>query len=312
MKRRTFKVEGSQPVRLVRAVQEGLGVAPSVAQAFVERGAVYVKGRRVRDAGVAVRPGEPVTVVVEEGGRDASRARVGERADGFTLTVLFEDRDVIAVEKPAGVVAQPTPGGTELSLLDRVGERLGKEAGLVHRLDRQTSGVTIFGKHPEATSGLARVFREGTAKKRYLAVIPGGVLAGTGVVDLPLARDPARVGRWRALAGATGLCAVTRWEVLHDGGAGGFALVALHPQTGRTHQLRAHLRALGAPIAGDALYEGAANLGGLPAPRCLLHAQALALPHPRTDRVLHVESPVPEDLARFFTAAGVEAPSGDL
>ncbi len=312
MKRRTFEVEGSQPVRLLRAVQDGLGVEAPAAQSFVERGAVYVKGRRARDAGVAVRPGERVTVVLEEGGRSVLGPRAGDGADAFTLTVLFEDRDVIALDKPAGMVAQPTPGGSERSLLDRVGERLGTDAGLVHRLDRQTSGVTIFGKHREATSGLARAFREGTAKKRYLAVIPGGVLEGKGVVERPLARDPTRVGRWRALAGGTGLSAVTRWEVLHDGGPGGFALVALHPQTGRTHQLRAHLRALGAPIAGDALYEGARDLGGLPAPRCLLHAQALALPHPRTGRVLRIESPVPEDLAGFFAAAGVEAPTGDF
>ena len=305
MKRRTFKVEGEAPVRLLRAVQEGLGVEAAEARAFIERGAVYVKGRRAQDGGIAVKPGEPVTVVVEEGGRDARSLR-SEQATALGLRVLFEDRDVIAVDKPAGVVAQPTPGGTERSLLELVSERLGGEAGLVHRLDRQTSGVTIFGKHRDATSGLARAFREGTAKKRYLAVIPGGVLKESeGVVDLPLARDPTRVGRWRAVAGGTGLSAITQWELLHDGGEGAFALVALFPQTGRTHQLRAHLRALGAPILGDALYEGLPEASDgkalvLKAPRCLLHAQRLSLPHPRSGEVLTIEAPLPEDLKPFF------------
>ncbi len=302
MKRRTFHV--AQPASLQRAVQEGLGLAAAEATALIEQGAVYVKGRRVKDPSAQVGPAEPVTAVVEERGVSSPRTDVPAAA----LEVLHEDGDVLAVDKPPGIAAQPTPGGAEVSLLDLASRHLGAEAGLVHRLDRQTSGVTLFGKHREATSALARAFREGEAKKRYLAVVRGGALpALRGNVRLPLARDPSRIGRWRALEGAMGLSAETHYEVLHDGG--GFCLVALLPKTGRTHQLRAHLRALGAPIAGDVLYEGAKSLGGLQAPRCLLHAELLTLPHPRTGAALAIAAPLPEDMARFFEAAGKPPPS---
>jgi 23S rRNA pseudouridine1911/1915/1917 synthase len=302
VKRRTFVAIG--PARLQRVVQVGLAISASEAKALVERGAVYVKGRRAKDAGVAVAGGDPVTVVVEEGGRPVPAA-----GPPPPLRVLFEDADVLAVDKAPGIPAQPTPGGEPVHLLGQVSGYLGAQAGLVHRLDRMTSGVTVFGKHPDATSALAAAFREGRAKKRYLAVVAEGALpSGTGRIDLPLARDPGRVGRWRALKGATGVAALTLYQRLYQGR--GFCLVALYPQTGRTHQLRAHLRAVGAPIAGDALYEGPSVLGDLGAERCLLHAHALCLPHPRTGADWLVEAPLPADLEQFFRQAGVGPPVG--
>jgi 23S rRNA pseudouridine1911/1915/1917 synthase len=128
------------------------------------------------------------------------------------------------------------------------------------------------------------------------------------MVDLPLSKDPSRPGRWRASRTANGVPALTAFRTLYAGQE--YCLVELLPHTGRTHQLRAHLTALGTPILGDARYGGAARAGGLPAPRCLLHAQALELSHPRTGLPLRIESPVPEDLRRFFEQAGTRAPAG--
>jgi 23S rRNA pseudouridine1911/1915/1917 synthase len=301
-----FKAEGAMTGRAVAdAVAMELSLPAEDAKRLVEVGAVYVTGRRVRDASVKLTAGQVVTVVLEEAGQSP----LAESAPAPDLRVLYEDREVIAVDKAAGINAQPSEGRVGASLVDLVSAYLGHEAGLVHRLDRETSGVTIFGKTSEATSALAADFREGRARKRYLAATGPG-LPGSGTVDLPLSKDPSRPGRWRATRAANGVPAETDFRTLYAGPE--FCLVELLPRTGRTHQLRAHLTALGAPILGDARYGGAARAGGVEAPRCLLHAQALEVGHPRLGTPLRLEAPVPEDLQRFFTAAGIVAPNGPI
>ncbi|QRN95299.1 RluA family pseudouridine synthase [Archangium violaceum] len=308
MKRRTFRVESTLTGRTVsEALAAELGLSHEAAERLVGVGAVYVAGRRCRDAKARLAQGQVVTAVLEEGG-ESSLAEAPAPAP--SLRVLHEDEDVIAVDKPEGMTAQPTEGRVGDSLVDRVGEYLKRPAGLVHRLDRETSGVTVFGKTPQATTALAEEFREGRARKRYLAAVGPVELPSQGTIDLPLSKDPSRPGRWRATRAANGIPAFTEYRVLHAGRD--FCLVELLPQTGRTHQLRAHLTALGAPILGDKRYGGAAKAGGLEAPRCLLHAQALELAHPRTGAPVRFEAPVPEDLSRFFAAAGVVVPSGPI
>jgi 23S rRNA pseudouridine1911/1915/1917 synthase len=304
VKRRTFQAEGAQVGRsVVEAVAAELGMPVEQARALVEAGAVYLAGRRCREPEARLRAGQVVAVVLEEGGHSPLEAP----APPPPLSILFEDAALIAVDKPAGITAQPTEGRVGGSLVDVVSARLGAPAGLVHRLDRETSGVTVFGKTAQATSALAAEFREGHARKRYLAATGPG-LPESGTVDLPLSKDPSRPGRWRASRTANGVPALTHFRTLYAGEA--FCLVELLPQTGRTHQLRAHLTALGAPILGDARYGGAAQAAGLAAPRCLLHAQALQLAHPGTGQRLLLEAPVPEDLRRFLDQAGLAAPAG--
>jgi 23S rRNA pseudouridine1911/1915/1917 synthase len=184
-----------------------------------------------------------------------------------------------------------------------VSERLGREAGLVHRLDKETSGVTVFGKTPAATTDLARQFREGEARKRYLAVVKPG-LAPSGRIDLPLSKDPSRPGRYRATRAANGVPALTEYARLFE--SEDHALVSLLPKTGRTHQLRAHLAALGCPIAGDRRYGGQEQVAGAPAERCLLHAHALAIASGGVARSFL--APLPPDLGRVFEADGVRPP----
>lgn len=316
MKRRTFRAEGALVGRAVAdAVASELGMPATEARKLVDVGAVYVSGRRSRDAQARLTAGQVVMVVLEEAGQSP----LAEAPAAPVLRVLYEDADVIAVDKPAGVTAQPTEGRVGGSLVDLVGAYLGREAGLVHRLDRETSGVTVFGKTAEATSALAAEFREGRARKRYVAATGPG-LPPSGTVDLPLSKDPSRPGRWRATRAANGVPALTDFRTLHHGelrarverAGPEFSVVELLPHTGRTHQLRAHLTALGSPILGDARYGGAPRAGGVEAARCLLHAQALELGHPSTGQVLRVEAPVPEDLLRFFSAARVVVPQGPI
>jgi len=301
VKRRTFRAEGARAV--VEAVAAELGLPVEQARGLVEVGAVYVAGRRCRDSKARLTPGQVVAVVLEEGGHSP----LAEAPAAPLFRVLHEDADVLAVDKPAGLNAQPTEARVGASLVDQVSGYLGREAGLVHRLDRETSGVTVFGKTPQATSALAAEFREGRARKRYVAATAPG-LPESGTVDLPLSKDPSRPGRWRATRAANGVPALTHFRTLYAGPE--FCVVELLPQTGRTHQLRAHLTALGAPILGDSRYGGAARAAGVEAARCLLHAQALELAHPATGAPLRVEALVPEDLLRFFTLAGVAVPQG--
>lgn len=279
MKRRTFTVE--KPSRIEAVLRGALAIDRDEAIALVDRGAVYVDGRRAKDAAARVGEGNRVMVVLEESGAPVT----APAAKAPQLVVLYEDSEVLAVDKAPGITAQPTPGKVGDSLVDLATQYLRKQAGLVHRLDRETSGVTIFGKTPRATSRLAEAFREGRAKKEYLAVTASG-LPDSGVIDLPLSKDPSRPGRWRASKQANGIPAETHFTKLRDDGA--VSVVALFPQTGRTHQLRAHLAGIGFPIVGDRLY------GGAEGPRCLLHARKLEI-----DK-LSIEAPVPPEIARYM------------
>ena len=297
MKRRAFQAPGSGA--LAEVVARGLGCPPDEARALVSRGAVYVRGRRQRDPALVVAAGTEVLVVLEEGGR-SSTAPAPEAAP---LRILHEDAEVLALDKPAGLAAQPTPGGVT-SLLLLASAHLGREAGLVHRLDRDTTGVMVFGKSAEATSALAASFRAGAARKQYLAVTAPG-LPDSGTCTLRLARDRSRPGRWVARP-RDGLEAETRFRRL--GASAELALAALWPRTGRTHQIRAHLAALGAPIAGDRLYGGPLHLGGEAIGRSLLHAHLLLVPHPRDGTPLRLVAPLPPDIAHWFTALGVLPP----
>ncbi len=303
MKRKVFTVGAASG--LADFLRGALDLSDEEIRALIERGAVYRQGKRCREVKAPLAAGEAITVVLEEGGKSALAPAP---VPGPSPVVLYEDEALLAVNKPAGLPAQPTPSGSEPALTDWVRKHLGREGGLVHRLDRGTSGVTVFGKGPRATAALAAAFREGTARKRYLAAC-GPALDAAGVVELPLSKDPSRPGRWRASRTANGVPATTRYERLHR--AEDFCLVALYPATGRTHQLRAHLTALGAPILGDAVYGGAPRAGGVEVARSLLHAQALAIPHP-AGRALLLEAPLPEDLSGFFTRAGVATPAGDV
>jgi 23S rRNA pseudouridine1911/1915/1917 synthase len=230
---------------------------------------------------------------LEESGRSALQAPTLP-----ALEVLFEDAALVALNKPAGVVTQPTPSGRGSSLLDAATARWGTSVGLVHRLDRETSGVVLFGRTPAATRSLAAAFRERQVQKQYLAVVgPGAPPEGT--IDLPISKDPKRPGRYRASRTAHGLTAITRFRRL--GGGQTFTALELFPETGRTHQLRAHLTALGWPIFGDALYGGPGSAGGFTVARCLLHAFTLCLAHPVSRKQARFEAPPPPDFAPFLS-----------
>ena len=227
------------------------------------------------------------------------------------LTVLAEEARLVALAKPPGTVVVPARGDADgSSLRDALERRLGSRVWVVHRLDRDTSGVVLFARDPESHRSLSLAFERRAVAKTYLAFTAGAPEPETGRIDLPL--HAARRGKSRPAApGEPGSrAAATRYRVLETwslAGVRAIAKVALEPETGRHHQLRVHLRWLGTPILFDPLYSGAAELGAaavaaalpLAAPwrRLALHAWKLVVPDPGTGLPRSFEAPMPDDLA---------------
>jgi 23S rRNA pseudouridine1911/1915/1917 synthase len=238
-----------------------------------------------------------VVVNLEEGGRGAEAPAPLERA-----RLLYADAELAAVDKPAGVPAQPTLTSDRGTLPELVSALVGGAVTLVHRLDRETSGVTVFARTKGAAAALAEAFRTGAPEKTYLALAARSPAPAEGRIDLPVGKDPARAGLRRV--DPAGEAAATRYRTLRAGPLA--ALVEARPETGRTHQIRVHLAALGAPLLGDARYGGPRRVGEVAIPRVMLHAARLELDHPATGARMVLEAPVPEDF-RLIEAALVGA-----
>lgn len=219
--------------------------------------------------------------------------------EDIPLSVIFENQDVIVIDKPQGMVVHPgsgNPRGTLVNALLFHCSRLSSEfeagdprPGIVHRLDKDTSGVIIVAKNASAHDFLARQFQARTAKKRYVAIVRGLPAPATGSIETRLARDPKNRKRFASVPSG-GRVAVTSWKVIRA--YEGYSLVALAPRTGRTHQLRVHMRQMRTPILGDPLY--ARTDQKFPDATLMLHARRLTIliPGEKSPRVF--ASPLPE------------------
>ncbi len=266
MKRRT--VMGLEGESLRDAVARALRCSAEDATAMVERGGAYLEGKRCRTPHARA-ASLRVMVVGELGVPQALPA----------MTLLFEDAVLVAFNKPPGVVSQPTPSASEESVVDIASRQLGgRPLTLLHRLDRETSGVILLCQSDVSVPALMAAFREGDVKKEYVA-LARGPLPDSGEVSVHLARDTAHKGRWKVAGHQNEIDSHTRFRV--ERRRGEVSEVALFPSTGRTHQLRVHLSSLGAPIVGDVLYGGersdAVDMAAGTAPRCLLHASKIEI-----------------------------------
>jgi 23S rRNA pseudouridine1911/1915/1917 synthase len=278
----------------------------SQAKQRIDAGDVTVDGV-VRKASFVVRRGMRVEARVPPLETDVA-------PEALPLVVLYEDAHLIALDKQPGMVVHPAPGARRGTVVNALLHRLGPLAGvgeasrpgIVHRLDRDTSGVLLVARTAAALEALARQFRARTVAKRYLALVHGQVRAASGVVDRPIGRDP-RARKRMSVRAARGRHAVTRYRVLER--FPGATLLAVAPETGRTHQIRVHLAAIGHPIVGDRVY-GGARRGGARAtadvlaacPRQALHAEAITVAHPATGRTLVLRAALPADLERVLNA----------
>ncbi|NPV09859.1 MAG: RluA family pseudouridine synthase [Anaerolineae bacterium] len=264
----------------------------SQARRLIEEGAVLVNGR----------PGKPA-LLVQAGDEVEVRLPAAVSADiapePVELQVVYESADVVVVDKPAGVLVHPTShdrSGTLVNgLLWRYPEvqQVGppERRGVVHRLDRDTSGLVVFGRTMAGLRGMQEQFRRHEVWKTYLALLVGAPSPDAGVINAPVGRHPKHRGR-QAVLRRGGKPARTQYETLER--LGEYSLVRAHPLTGRTHQIRVHFAALRHPIAGDPLYgRGHHDLG---LQRQFLHASGLRFRDPGTGELVSLESPLPKEL----------------
>jgi 23S rRNA pseudouridine1911/1915/1917 synthase len=223
---------------------------------------------------------------------------------GPPFAVVYEDEHLLIIDKPAGLVVHPARGHREGTLAQLLAGTIAggpdpQRAGIVHRLDRDTSGLLVVARSQEVHARLQEALRARLLQREYLALVEGRPPARTGTIEAPIGRDP-RIRTRMAVGGNFPREARTRFQL--ERALPGFSLLRLRLDTGRTHQIRVHLQAIGHPVAGDPEY-GAAGLLGLE--RQFLHATRLAFPHPVGGAPVEASSPLPEDLrAALARAAG--------
>jgi 23S rRNA pseudouridine1911/1915/1917 synthase len=267
-------------------------------QDWIKQGRVLVNGAPGRSSRV-LREGDRIDV--DPGELPPLRAT----AEAIPLQVLYEDPDFVAIDKPAGMVVHAGAGVHEGTLVNALLGRfeslsaLGGDLrpGIVHRLDRFTSGVILVAKNDSAHRALAAQFAGRQVEKTYLALVHGSVKAERGRIEKPIARDPRHRTRMTARL-SHGRAAWSEYRVLRR--FADFTLLEVRIGTGRTHQIRVHLSSIGHPVAGDRLYGAPARSEGLALERFFLHAHRIRFQHPFTGQPVEIESPLPGDLTGWM------------
>jgi 23S rRNA pseudouridine1911/1915/1917 synthase len=278
---------------------------------LIRTGAVESAGKPLRDPATKVRGDESFRVAVPE-----PEPAHNEPQD-IPLTIVFEDEHLLVVDKPAGLVVHPAAGNLDGTLVNALLHHCGgslsgiggvARPGIVHRIDKDTSGLLVVAKTDVAHEGLARQFAAHSIDRRYLALVSGVPRSNGGRVDAPLARSATNRKKIAIVEGSRGKRAVTHWSrlnVLKDA-----ALVECRLETGRTHQVRVHMASIGHPLLGDPVYGRSGKGHGkllkeLQFHRQALHAAELGFTHPVTKHRLSFSSPMPPDMQELFNALGV-------
>jgi len=271
---------------------------PDLSRAQVQRliagGQATINGRAVRASSQRVQAGDVIRLDVPPPAPPAAQA------EDIPLAIVYEDDDVLVIDKPAGLVVHPAPGHADGTLVNAVlahapeaGDAGGDEVrpGIVHRLDKDTSGLLVVAKNEHALRFLSSQFKERTAEKTYIALLHGHLSPARGEIDAPIGRDPRY--RQRMAIVAAGRAARTGYRVLRY--AGDYTLVEAMLYTGRTHQIRVHFAGIGFPVAGDPVYGPRRSLPGLE--RQFLHAARLRLRLPSGGEPREFSSALPAELA---------------
>lgn len=278
---------------------------------LIEAGAALVDGVALTDASAKVKAGMQVSLTIPDS------AAPTPIAQEIPLNILYEDQDLIVLNKQAGLVVHPAPGSPDQTLvnalLQHCGEALSgiggvKRPGIVHRLDKDTSGVMVVAKNDLAHHGLAEQFEAHSIDRAYLALVWGCPTPLSGEINGSIGRSPTNRKKM-AVVGRGGKTALTRYKVLKRLLGGAVSLVECRLATGRTHQIRVHMTSIGHPLVGDSVYGGGAKstrTKTIPPDakarlsefhRQALHATILGFSHPRTGEHLRFEQPLPNDLA---------------
>ena len=287
--------------RLDVQLSEAAGVSRSRAAALMEEGYCLLEGKPCRKVGTKPPAGREVVLTVPAP-KDAA-----PQAEDIPLEILYEDRDLAVVVKPRGMVVHPAAGHSEgtlvNALLGSLDELSGiggeKRPGIVHRLDKDTSGVMMVAKNDETQTELSRMLKDREIEKHYLALAEGIMKEKEGVIEAPIGRS--KKDRKKMAVDPDGRPAVTEWKVLAEGR--NCSLLDVHILTGRTHQIRVHMRSIQHPVCGDPLY---GFEKGVKAPCLMLHARSLSFVHPRTKEKKTFQAPLPGDFLKGLKMNGIE------
>jgi 23S rRNA pseudouridine1911/1915/1917 synthase len=314
------------------------GVSRSRVQLLMDQGDVLVNGLREK-ASLKLRGGERIDITGEP--RPAPLKAV---AEDIPLDVVYEDADLAVINKPSGMMVHAGSGQNEdarsrgtlvnallyrFKALSATGGDL--RPGIVHRLDKDTSGLIVVAKNDQAHTALAELFSSRQIKKTYIALVQGSVERAKGTINASVGRDPLRRTRMTAKPQANARAAVSHYEVVRrlTNRFGKFTLIRVRIETGRTHQIRVHMASIGYPVVGDTLYGGAGQLTDqlasqaatskaarrksepekLKLGRNFLHAAQLEFPHPKTGKLLQLEAPLPAELEAFLSRLEEGQPS---
>lgn len=267
-------------------------------QSLVAGGAVTVNGAMMRTS-YKPAPGDLIALNLPD---PAPSALIPE---AIPLAIVYEDSDLLVIDKPAGIVVHPAPGHPSGTLVNAILAHVSDLAGvggelrpgIVHRLDKETSGLIVVAKHDRAHAHLAAQLKDRRMDKRYIALVDGAPATESGTIEAPVGRDPKKPQQMAAIA--SGRPAITHFRVMRRYGK--HTLLECKPVTGRTHQIRVHLAALGCPVSGDRTY--GRNQPSVPLERHFLHAARLTLTLPSgLERTF--ESPLPEELEHALRQIG--------
>ncbi len=300
----------SDGARLDRALSDLFpGQSRSYLARLVDQGHVSIDTKPATKTSLRVATGQSIAVDFPPA------APVNVESQDLPLSILYEDNDIVVVDKPAGVVVHPAAGHADRTLvnallfhvkdLSGVGGEL--RPGIVHRLDKDTSGVMVIAKNDHAHRALSKAWGTDRVRKEYLALVYGTPKLPRGTIEAPIGRDPR--DRKRMAVVKSGRAAITEYEIVE--GLRYVSLLRCILRTGRTHQIRVHLKHLGHPIVGDPVYSGP-QWRGIPDKRVqktlssmkrqALHAAKITLDHPRTSERMSFEAPMPEDMRSVLTA----------
>ena len=289
----TFPVTVTEPGRADAVLSAAVdGLTRSAAQKWMEEGRVTLNGKPVKK-NTPLKPGDTLLVSPPQ------PQDIDLIPQDIPLDIVYEDDDVVVVNKPVGMVVHPAPGHPDGTLVNALlyhckeslsginGER---RPGIVHRIDRDTSGLLIVAKNDKAHLALAQQLQDHSLFRLYHAVVVGGFKEESGTVDAPLARHPVDRKRMAVCRTGEGREAITHWQVVDS--QGGYSHITCRLETGRTHQIRVHMASIGHPLVGDVVYGSKKPFPGL-AGQCL-HAACLTFTHPTTGERMTVEAPLPD------------------
>lgn len=268
------------------------GLTRSAAQKWMEEGRVTLNGKPVKK-NAALKPGDTLLVSPPQ------PQDIDLIPQDIPLDIVYEDDDVVVVNKPVGMVVHPAPGHPDGTLVNALlyhckntlsGINGEKRPGIVHRIDRDTSGLLIVAKNDKAHLALAAQLQDHSLFRLYHAVVLGGFKEEEGTVNAPLARHPVDRKRMAVCRTGEGREAITHWQVVDS--HNGYSHITCRLETGRTHQIRVHMASIGHPLVGDVVYGSKKPFPGL-AGQCL-HAACLTFTHPTTGARMTVEAPLPD------------------